>query len=938
MTLDLAREDERERLRWSRELLRCEDSVDYLAAQYLHIKSKHVIGFPKLILNPVQQVLRAAIADQLKRTGRVRQVWGKARQVGATTLGRALSFHNTGFKNNRNAFFAAHDEDTINELFEVNDKTFLLKLPEQLRPSVDANSKTRLSFSGRNSKVLVGHAKNLHVGAAQTNHIWHLTEVARYGENADTMQASLFPSFSDAKGEDHSIGIIESTSVYGGSWFKDFAEAAMEGENGYEFTFIPWHLHADYTAPVPKHFRLNEDERELKRKWGLTDGNLVWRRLKKAEYVSNPGLWMQDYPHSWEESWTLPKGTLRVFDDDLLGLLDQQLRPGRRFNAESSGLKESIGGLIEVWALPEDGVYYKIGADPSEGRTYDADWTVLEVVRVDTLEQVAEARFHLDPASEEFTSLVYWLGMAYNAAEVNPDITGGWGVALMSELQRRSYPNIWNWRRRDDARERVSNRLGFLFTKRDKAILVNTTVALVRRGGIIVHSQQLVEELRHYLNIGLDEWGAAPGFKDDCLREGALVKTSTGYRPIEQLRVGDEVMTHMGRYRPVTQVIRKPFSGPFYRLKPYNQIPLDVSHNHPVLATRRDTNRGPRGYRRREWLLPGQWRKSTHRVLSIIEQLEDGSTVTVRAEDYYQRDPRASNVGLTTLALDGQFAHFLGRFLADGCCIGRRAKYRRQYAMSLAFHENDRLGILAFRAYLQTLGVAARLERNRGKGVALVFASKLLWTLLEQCYDGRREKIIPPYAYQMGHRLRFVLEEWLAGDGHDQHGRRVGATTSRALALGMRDIAWSLGKFATISCHRRHRYGKPCKDQFWVHIEDKHPRTARSRQISECEYSSVMRTVETEQYVGDVFNLEVADDESFVANGIVVHNCASGWFLALLAARDERIDLPEPSDEDQALKQTVKTIAQQVRHDVDHDLREEDDRETMLALSPWRVQ
>lgn len=515
--MTLAREEERSRLYWARELLRCEESLDYLAAEYLHIKSKHVIGFPKLVFNPVQRLLMGKVTDQLKRTGRVRQVWGKARQVGASTLGRALSFHNTAFRNNRNSFFAAHDEDTINELFEVNDKTFLLKLPESLTPAVDANSKTRLSFANRNSKVLVGHAKNINVGASQTNHIWHLTEVARYGENADTMQASLFPSFSDAKGADHSIGIIESTSVYGGSWFKEFAEAAQAGDNGYEFTFVPWHMHAEYTAPVPAHFRPSAEETEFKRRYGVTNGNLVWRRLKRREYVTNPALFQQDYPFSWKESWQLPKGTLRVFDDDLLGLLDQQLRPGRRCHAESGGLKDSLGGLIEVWALPEDGVYYKLGVDPSEGRTYDADWTAIEVVRLDTLEQVAEARFHLDPASEEFTALVYWLGMAYNAAEINPDITGGWGVALMSDLQRRSYPNIWNWRRRDDARERISTRLGFLFTRRDKAILVNTAVALVRRGGIVVHSQTLVEELRNYLNVSLDEWDAAPGYKDDTV-------------------------------------------------------------------------------------------------------------------------------------------------------------------------------------------------------------------------------------------------------------------------------------------------------------------------------------------------------------------------------------------------------------------------------------
>lgn len=542
-TLDLSRNEDRAKLYWSRELLRCEDSFDYLAANYLRLKSKHVIGFPTLRLNAVQRLLLDKVNDQLKRTGRVRQVWGKARQVGASTLGRALSFHNTAFKKNRHGFLAAHDEEAVYELFETYDKTFLEALPAELKPSVGANSKTRMAFTGRNSKTLVGHAKNLNVGASQTNHLWHLTEVARYGQYAEVIQASLFPTFSDAAGADFSLGIIESTSVYGGYWFKEFAEAAQRRENGYEFTFIPYFLHSDYRRPAPRGFRLTEEEKELKRKHGaqgFTDEVCVWRRLKKAEYVTNPALFHQDYPVSWAESWQLPKGTLRVFDDELLGMLGQKLRPGVRHHAESGGLKPSLGGLIEVWALPEEGIYYKIGVDPAEGRTYDADWTAIEVIRLDTLEQVAEARFHMDPASEEFTSLVYWLGMTYNAAEIIPDITGGWGVALMSDLQRRSYPNIWNWRNRQDARERVSSRLGFLYTKRDKALLVTTAVALVRRGGLVVHSDGLVEEARQYLNVGLDEWGAAPGHKDDRISAWMLALLAARDERIDMPEASDE--------------------------------------------------------------------------------------------------------------------------------------------------------------------------------------------------------------------------------------------------------------------------------------------------------------------------------------------------------------------------------------------------------------
>lgn len=37
-----------------------------------------------------------------------------------------------------------------------------------------------------------------------------------------------------------------------------------------------------------------------------------------------------------------------------------------------------------------------------------------------------------------------------------------------------------------------------------------------------------------------------------CFAAGTLVKVLGGYKPIEQVRVGDMVLTHMGRYRRVT--------------------------------------------------------------------------------------------------------------------------------------------------------------------------------------------------------------------------------------------------------------------------------------------------------------------------------------------------------------------------------------------------
>lgn len=498
---------------WSRERLRCARDFDHLCRVYLHIKSKHIIGFPTLRLNRVQRYLYEKMEAQRRRDGWVRQVWGKSRQVGATTLGEAWSFQNAAFKLHRNALLVVHDEPTVPEIFDIS-KTFYDALPDLLKPYRQYDTKTSMVFKKLNSRMVATHARNPDAGASLMYHIVHVTEAARYTE-PERVQASLFPTISEAKGDDFSSVIVESTSVYGGDWFKEFAEAAQRGETPYEFTFVPWFWHKDYTAPVPKGFELTLEERERKRAFSLTDGQLAWWRAKQQEYITNPALAYSEYPYTFEESWLLPKGTLKVFDPDTLGRLREGVRPPLfRATPTASGLRHELGGPVEVWEEPQDGVFYDFGLDIA-GESEHANWTAGCVIRRDTLAQVAGFRLRGDPTDPVFLDLVYWLGMTYHTAQLNPDITAGWGHALLRELMQRSYPNIWRWRQFDDVLGRRSFKLGFLFNQRAKRIIVTNMVTAARSLHPVVRSETLWHELCSYLTIGLDQWGAAPGETDD---------------------------------------------------------------------------------------------------------------------------------------------------------------------------------------------------------------------------------------------------------------------------------------------------------------------------------------------------------------------------------------------------------------------------------------
>jgi C1A family cysteine protease len=130
--------------------------------------------------------------------------------------------------------------------------------------------------------------------------------------------------------------------------------------------------------------------------------------------------------------------------------------------------------------------------------------------------------------------------------------------------------------------------------------------------------------------------------------------------------------------------------------------------------------------------------------------------------------------------------------------------------------------------------------------------------------------------------MEAILQGWLDGDGWHSERGTAGVSISHDLALSMYDIAQALGKRPVIKTYPpaktegiKHRYPtwtvEMCakSDNWRVEQDDKHV----WRKI---------RAIERESYSGPVFNLSVQGDESYVAEGIGVHNCTANAIAGLL--------------------------------------------------------
>jgi intein/homing endonuclease len=378
------------------------------------------------------------------------------------------------------------------------------------------------------------------------------------------------------------------------------------------------------------------------------------------------------------------------------------------------------------------------------------------------------------------------------------------------------------------------------------------------------------------------KYGAPEGYHDDCLKEGTLIKTINGYIPIEDIKIGDLVLTHKNRYRKVVNSIKKQFDGDWYDFKFQCQIPLGLSYNHPLYSALSSyyKNEENGNYKKRNWIFPKDWKK-TYRQISIIESLSDSKNVILKESDFYKNGKYARSNVLKEIKLDNSFSKFLGLFLAEGHC-GRMSD--KDYRCSVAFNKNHTELIKEIKDYLSGLGISIQ-EReygNTSNAFSLQFSSKFLHAVLSECYDKNREKKLPYYSRFLGKNLNYVLEYWLKGDGWKTRGMLAGATTSKSLALSMRDLAFSCGKYSTIQKIKRHRYKVPTKDQFWLYISDNWKKQSHLRKLSKFEYGSRIsgKGIKKSNFKGNVYNLQIEEDKSFIADGIVVHNCVMALALA----------------------------------------------------------
>lgn len=519
-------------------ILEIKDDFYKYADKNLRIKDKKGAIIPFVPNNAQRKLIDRVI--ELEAEGKpVRIIVLKARQMGFSTAIEALIYWKTATNKNVTSMIVAHDKDASKNLYNMF-KRFYENSQALFRPSRKYDTKTDLTFArdvkgedgntvsrGLNSTIKTGTAGASGVGRSDTIQYLHCSELGEW-ENGYDLVASLFQTVPLLPG---TMIFLESTAKGIGNYFYDEWKAATIGDSVFEHFFFPWYEHEEYVLPAES-FDLTEEERELIERFDKEGidrplERLTWRRYKLKEMRRKPGAstaedqFRQEYPTHWREAF-LASGR-PVFDiSSLIKMEDQAKDPGYYelsvFERKVTP-KKAIVSPLKIWKLPERHRKYTIGADVAEGLAH-GDFSVADVMDVETMETVARWRGHADP--DQFGDILIELGLLYNHALVGVEINNH-GLTTVQRMRDKFYTNLYRREGKLDERiEETTSKLGWLTNVKTKPLMIDRLREVIRDGSLTDWDNTFISECMTYVVDDNGKTNAQEGGHDDCVMAKAI--------------------------------------------------------------------------------------------------------------------------------------------------------------------------------------------------------------------------------------------------------------------------------------------------------------------------------------------------------------------------------------------------------------------------------
>jgi len=385
-----------------------------------------------------------------------------------------------------------------------------------------------------------------------------------------------------------------------------------------------------------------------------------------------------------------------------------------------------------------------------------------------------------------------------------------------------------------------------------------------------------------------------------CFPPGTKVLTPEGQQPIETLEVGDAVVDENGDRQPVLETMERHVDEEIVEITPERlNKPIRATAEHPFRVVRDGEL---------EWVDAADIESDDLLVLGCaaeesglkLDGTVDLSTVasgplvftdggaTINRE-YYGASKGPYPESLDTEVPVADLATVAGWYLAEGCVV-----YRRGIPNEVTFtlHHDETDAATEIRSALESFDVAVREEPVPDRNTRIVHVESASFAqLIEGLFGtGAAEKRVPSFLWSSSPSVQArVLEALFAGDGTLEKRGQSQRVQLQLANEEIIDFVFQVGLRCGVQFSRHEREPDDRLPVYWVsasvstaidtpleclfdNIPDDFRVTDRTKQVNGREVVGI-DSIEEVAYQGPVYNVEVDETHTYVAEDLVVHNC-----------------------------------------------------------------
>lgn len=423
---------------------------------------------------------------------------------------------------------------------------------------------------------------------------------------------------------------------------------------------------------------------------------------------------------------------------------------------------------------------------------------------------------------------------------------------------------------------------------------------LPNRNGFAFPTEELVSWHTDAMTMRYKMWKGSPTHLEHCFIGDTSIRTSKGLEKIKNVKVGDYVLTHTGKYQ---KVITKFNNGVKHvkRIDAQGLVkPIYATNNHPMYVVGRGQVCGTN--------------VESYKRLSIPEQV----TPHFRpVSDIYNWDYLVVKLDIGgTIKVKKEFAFLTGVYMAEGNLNpSNKAISPNSVCLTLGYYEKALLNKV--KDCCEILGLEYKVSYGKDKGVCVV-------VIKDKDFSLKMKQLCGSYSHLKS--LKGELREWnnfsykhflagyISGDGSVNKHRVRCVTVSENLAQDIQLVFGKLGMPASVNSielgtaindrytlegtKRKNTSGKPYQKERFTYtvgvsrqVMDEDILKLVCKKSSKCISSKALKKevgprmlvigeylllpIVSIQYSHKekVYNLEVENDHTYIANSVVVHNC-----------------------------------------------------------------